>query len=250
MSSSELSGAKRAEAAQPPEIAARWRSVVERVEAAAQRSGRDPQDVTIVAVTKTHPPEVILPAVQAGATDLGENYVQELIAKRDRLEELGAGHVRWHFIGHLQRNKVKYLAPFCFLIHSVDRERLAAEIEKRAAAIGRQQPVLIEVNISGEQTKFGIAPENVIELARYVLKLEHVQLCGLMTMAPYSDDPETSRPIYRALRELRDRLVEEGIPPENMRHLSMGMTQDFEVAVEEGATIVRIGTAIFGPRRQ
>ncbi|MBC7287684.1 MAG: YggS family pyridoxal phosphate-dependent enzyme, partial [Armatimonadetes bacterium] len=205
--------------------------------------------VLLVAVTKTHPPETVLEAARAGLTDFGENYVQELLHKKDAVEAALGHQVRWHFIGHLQRNKAKYLVPFCYLIHSIDSVRVAEELENRARAIGRRQPVLVEVNISGETSKYGVAPGEVPRLVEHILGLEHVELQGLMTMAPYSPDPEASRPIYARLRELRDELVGLGVPHEAVRHLSMGMSQDFEVAVEEGATIVRIGTAIFGERR-
>ncbi len=230
-------------------IADRWRAVDERIQAACERTGRSRQEVLVVAVTKTHPPDVVIEAAQIGLEHFGENYVQELVAKREVVEGQLGRAVNWHFIGHLQRNKAKYLVDFCYLIHAVDSAKLGDEIEKRAARAGRRQPVLIEVNISGEASKFGVAPQDVKPLAEHLLELEHVELQGLMTMAPYSDDPETSRPIYAQLRELAEQLVDEGLPRQNMRELSMGMTQDFEVAVEEGATIVRIGTAIFGPRK-
>ena len=231
-------------------IADRWQAVDERIRAACERAGRSRDEVLVVAVTKTHPPETVVEAVRIGLSDFGENYVQELLAKREVVEAQVGGPLRWHFIGHLQRNKAKHLVDFCTLIHSVDSVKLADEIEKRAGRVGRRQAVLIEVDIAGEESKFGVPPREVAQLAEYLLELQHVDLQGLMTMAPYSPDPETSRPIYARLRELRDQLVAEGIPAQNMRDLSMGMTQDFEVAIEEGATIVRIGTAIFGPRQQ
>ena len=231
-------------------VADRWRAVDERISEACERAGRRRDEVLVVAVTKTHPPEVVLEAIEIGLRDFGENYVQELLAKRQVVEAQTSEPLRWHFIGHLQRNKVKYLVDFCHLIHAVDSAKLADEIEKRAGRAGRRQPVLIEVNVSGEASKFGVRPEELKGLVEHILGLEHVELQGLMTMAPYSEDPENSRPIYARLREIAETLVAEGVPRENMRHLSMGMTQDFEVAVEEGATIVRIGTAIFGPRQQ
>ncbi len=213
---------------------------------AARRAGREPGDVLLVCVTKTRSVPEILEAVQAGAEAVGENYVQEMVAKKEELSEFP--QLQWHFIGHLQRNKVKYIAPFCAMIHSVDSARLAAEIDRRAGQHGRRLPVLIEVNCAGEESKFGIAPSQALELAQAVLELPNVDLQGLMTMAPYHEDPEHSRPYYQQLARLREELADAGIPPEALRHLSMGMTQDFEVAIEEGATIVRIGTAIFGPR--
>lgn len=227
------------------EIADNLRRVRERIAAAAERVGRDPSEVTLVVVTKTRGLDEVRSAVDAGATDLGENYVQELEAKAEALADMD---VRWHAIGHLQTNKVRKLAGFVHLVHSVDSLRLAEEIDRRAAAAGRQVPVLVQVNVSGEESKFGLAPAQVLPLAREVGGLSAARLAGLMTMPPYSDDPEASRPHFVRLRELRDRLVEAGIPAERLRELSMGMTGDFEVAVEEGATLVRVGTAIFGPR--
>lgn len=211
---------------------------------AAQRCRRHPGTVQLVAVSKTKSPAQIRDALAAGATAFGENYVQELLAKRDRIGDA----VEWHFVGHLQRNKAKYIVPFCALIHGVDSSRLAVEIERRAADHDRRQPCLIEVKLSGEETKFGVPLERVLKLAWEMLNLPHLELRGLMVMPPYSDDPEASRPYFVRMRELRQALIDEGIPPDNCRELSMGMTQDFEVAIEEGATIVRVGTAIFGPR--
>lgn len=227
------------------EIADNLRRVQERIAAAAERVGRDPSEVTLVAVTKTRGLDEVRAVIEAGATDLGENYAQELEAKAEALADM---EVRWHAIGHLQTNKVRKLAGFIHLVHSVDSLRLAEEIDRRAAAAGRQVPMLVQVNVSGEKSKFGLAPAQALSLAREMGELNAARLAGLMTMPPYSDDPETSRPHFVALRELRDRLVEAGIPAERLRELSMGMTGDFEVAVEEGATLVRVGTAIFGPR--
>lgn len=233
---------------QAEKIAENWRRVVERVHAAAERAGREPAEVAIVAVSKTHSAADALAVLKAGARDLGENYVQEMVEKREELEARGAPPVRWHFIGHLQRNKVKYLTPFCAMIHAVDSERLAVEIDRRASEQGRRQAVLVEVNVSGEASKFGVAPEAVTSLVEVLEGLEWVELRGLMTMAPYSEDSEASRPIYRRLRQLAEKLRASGAPSKVLSELSMGMTQDFEVAIEEGATLVRIGTAIFGPR--
>jgi len=226
-------------------IAANLAGVRERITAAAERSGRAPDEVVLVVVTKVRTIEEIREAIAAGAADLGENYVQEMVEKASALEDAG---IRWHAIGHLQTNKVRQIAPFVSLIHSVDSLRVAREVDKRAAANGRKQPVLLEVNVAGEGSKFGLDEEGLFELAPQVVKLANARLAGLMTMVPYSDDPEASRPYYRRLRELRDELVVRGIPGDNMKQLSMGMTSDFEVAVEEGATLVRVGTAIFGPR--
>lgn len=227
------------------ELANNLRRVEERIADAAARVGRDPADVTLVTVTKTRSLDEVRAVIEAGAMDLGENYAQELEAKAEALAD---AKVRWHAIGHVQTNKVRKLVGLVHLVHSVDSLRLAEEIDRRAAAAGRQVPVLLQVNVSGEESKFGLAPEVVLPLAREVAGMGAARLAGLMTMPPYSADPEDSRPHFVALRELRDRLVSAGVPADRLHHLSMGMTGDFEVAVEEGATLVRVGTAIFGPR--
>lgn len=227
------------------EIADNLRRVQERITAAAERAGRSPDEITLVAVTKTRSLDEIRAVIEAGVLDLGENYVQEMEEKAEALAGLS---VRWHAIGHLQTNKVRKIAPFVSLVHSVDSLRVARELEKRAGAAGRQVPFLMQVNVAGEESKFGVAPEDAPPLAEELAKLEHARLVGLMTMPPYCEDPEVNRPYFARLRELRDQLVETGIPTDALRHLSMGMTCDFEVAIEEGATLVRVGTAIFGPR--
>ncbi|HEX5057764.1 MAG TPA: YggS family pyridoxal phosphate-dependent enzyme [Kofleriaceae bacterium] len=222
-------------------IAERWRDVRARVDAACERAGRAPSEVTIIAVSKTHPASAVREAAAAGATDFGENYAQELVAKRAECSELGG--IRWHYIGRLQRNKAKLVAGQVALVHAVDSVELAAELGKRAAAI---QPVLLAINAAGEDTKGGINAEQAGELARSIGSIQNVRLDGLMTMPPPSDDPEASRPYFEALRALRDRLVDElGIA---LPVLSMGMSGDFEVAIACGATHVRVGTAIFGAR--
>ncbi len=227
------------------DINARLQAVRDRMARAAARVDRDASRIQLVAVSKTKTVDETESAVAAGATALGENYVQELVRKHDALGDAAD----WHFIGHLQSNKAKYIVPFCELIHGVDNEKLAGEISKRAANVGRTQPVLIEVNIAEESAKFGVRPGDAADLAKRMVDLPNVELRGLMTMAPFSDDPENSRPHFERLRRLRDELVAAGVPDVNCRELSMGMTGDFEVAVEEGATIVRVGTAIFGPRQ-
>ena len=228
-------------------ISDRVQAVRERLAVAAARSGRSPEDVTLIAATKTRSVEEIAELVGCGVGDLGENYVQELVGKRGAIDSLGGLSVSWHMIGHLQRNKVRYLVPGVALIHSVDNLPLAQEIDRRAAQSGQRQPVLLEVNIAGEDTKTGVAPAEVAALAAAVVELPHVELQGLMGMPPYSDDPEESRPHFRALAALAASLEGE-LAPGAMRHLSMGMSGDYEVAVEEGATLVRLGTVLFGPR--
>jgi len=217
-------------------------AIRERIAGACRRAGRPENDVTLLAVGKTFPASTILDAVRGGIRDIGENYVQELLAKQ---RALGEEAVRWHFIGHLQTNKVRQIVPGVEMVHAVDSVRLGLEIERRAGEASRVIDCLIEVNTTGESTKFGVAPEDVAALARALSPCRHIRLAGLMTIGPFLPEPEGSRPMFRQLRELRDRLS-----PANphMRHLSMGMTGDFEVAIEEGATIVRIGTALFGPR--
>ena len=216
--------------------------VMERIEKAAQRSGRDPREVKLVAVSKTVETARINEAIEAGVSILGENYVQE--AKK-KIEEIGRP-VAWHFIGHLQSNKAKYAVRLFDMIHSLDSIPLAEELNRRAAQAGQMIKVLIEINLSGEATKFGTGESEILNLATRILQLNHLSLEGLMTMPPYFDLPEMSRPYYIQLRELKERLVQKGIP---IKELSMGMSNDFEIAIEEGATYVRMGTAIFGPRK-
>ncbi len=229
-------------------IAENLETIRRRIGLACSRAGRDPAEVTLVVVAKTFPADRVLEAVRAGAVDIGENYVQELTAKRSAL----AGEaVRWHFIGHLQRNKVRQVVPWVEMIHAVDGELLARAIDEKARASARGvADILIEVNTTGESTKYGVPPEGVLPLVRRLDRLGAVRIAGLMTIGPFLPDPEGSRPMFRRLRELCEearRLGQENAP---MHHLSMGMTGDFEVAIEEGATLVRIGTAIFGPRKK
>ncbi len=215
-------------------IADNWLAVRARVATACERAGRSPSDIVIVAVTKTHPAAAVREAIAAGATDFGENYVQELVAKRAEVP------ARWHFIGKLQRNKAKLVAGQVALIHAVDSLELAAELAKRAATL---QPILLAVNVAGEATKSGVTPETALEVARAIAPLANVRLDGLMTMPPAELDP---RPHFDALRALRDRLRDALGQP--LPVLSMGMSGDFEVAIACGATHVRIGSAIFGAR--
>jgi len=212
---------------------------------AARRTGRDPGEIKLIAVSKTVELARIREAIKAGVTILGENYVQEA---REKIEEIGHG-VQWHMIGHLQKNKAKHAVTLFDYIHSIDGIVLAQEIDRRAAQKGKRVRALGEVNLSGEASKFGIGSEAVVDLIRHVASLKHISIEGLMTMPPYFDEPEKARPYFIRLRELRDRIQKEGIEGVRMDELSMGMSGDFEVAIEEGATMVRVGTAIFGERR-
>ena len=223
-------------------IRANLREVQDRIAAAAQRASRHANAVRLVAVTKTVSPATIRVLAEAGQTDIGENRAQQI---RDRAAELADTDVAWHMIGRLQRNKVKYVVPTCTMIHSVDSLRLAEAISKRAQAGGVQATCLLEVNTSGEEAKAGVTPADAAALASQVAALEGIDLVGLMTMPPFVDDAETVRPLFVALRELREQLNRQADLPQPLTELSMGMTQDYEVAVEEGATIVRVGTALF-----
>jgi len=215
--------------------------VMERIERAARRSGRDPKEIRLVAVSKTVGVDQIKEAIEAGVSILGENYVQEAQKKIDAIGR----KVDWHFIGHLQSNKAKYAVRLFDMIHSLDSFPLAEELNRRAEKEGRPIKVMIEVKLSEEATKFGTEEEKALDLAKRILGLEHLSFEGLMTMPPYFDLPEMSRPYYIRLRELREKMERESIP---VKELSMGMSNDFEIAIEEGATYVRVGTAIFGPR--
>ncbi|HUK56707.1 MAG TPA: YggS family pyridoxal phosphate-dependent enzyme [Nitrospiria bacterium] len=218
------------------------RRVRERVVAAAERSGRDPARIGLVVVTKGATGDRIREAVAAGATALGENRVQEALPKIKAMD----GAIRWHLIGHLQRNKVKQAVGVFDLIHSVDSPELAREIDRRAERLGLRQRVLIQVNVSREPSKHGVLPEEVDRLSQETAALSHLAFEGLMTIPPPSIDPQRSRTYFRWLREKAEALKRAGWP---VRELSMGMSDDFEVAIEEGATLIRVGTAIFGPRR-
>lgn len=222
-----------------------YRQIDERVKAACERAGRVREDVTLIAVSKTKPEERILELMEIGVRDFGENKVQDLCKKMEDIP----GENHWHFIGTLQRNKVKYLvgSPVC-LIHSVDSVRLAAEIEKEAAKKDVQMPVLLEINIGGEETKSGVTPEEAEDFLREVAAMPHVLVKGLMTVAPPGDN-ETNIPYFRQMRELRNQLAALALPGVEMKELSMGMTDDFEAAIAEGATMIRVGTAIFGARQ-
>lgn len=214
----------------------------QRITAVCMRVNRSADDVTLIAVSKTFDARYIRQAVEAGVVDIGENFVQELTRKRDSLED---ERIRWHFVGHLQTNKVKYIAGWIHLIHSVDSLHLARELNKYAERASRNINVLVEVNTSGEKTKFGVQPEQVLGMIQELQRCAQLRVQGLMTMGPLADTPEASRPAFRMLRELQKLLLQKGL---HLPDLSMGMTNDYDVAIEEGATMIRLGTAIFGPR--
>jgi hypothetical protein len=226
-------------------IAANIDEIKYRIAGAAARAGRDPAQIKLMAVTKTVAPERVKEAIDAGITLFGENYVQEA---KEKIAALGK-NVQWHMIGHLQTNKSKYVVHLFNCVQSVDRMELAHELDKRARLAGYAIDVLIEVNVSGEQTKSGIVSSETINLVEKISALENISVRGLMTMPPFSDNPEDSRPYFRALKEISRQISQARIPRVMMDELSMGMTDDFEVAIEEGATIVRIGRAIFGQRK-
>ena len=211
----------------------------------AEACNRSAASVRLIAVSKTMPTAVVEKAIEAGVTDLGENYIQEA---REKMNALAMHPVRWHFIGHLQSNKAKYAVRMFDLIHSVDSMKLAIELDKYAKKIDKIQPVLVQVNVAQEASKSGIAFEATSHLLNEMSQLENISVKGLMTMPPYFNAPDKVRPFFSALRELRDQIKREDIHNIFMEELSMGMTGDFEVAIQEGATMVRIGTAIFGER--
>jgi PLP dependent protein len=217
------------------------------MESSARAAGRDPAEVRLIAVSKTHPPEVVRLAVGAGVTDLGENRVQEADAK---LREVGRDRARWHLIGHLQANKARRAVQLFDLIHSLDSLALAQRLDRLCEEAGRDElPVLIQVDLGGEETKSGVSEDGLDELAEAVAASGRLRLAGLMTLPPFFEDAERARPFFRRLRELRDGLGGRGSFGATRGELSMGMSHDYEVAIEEGATIVRVGTAIFGERR-
>jgi hypothetical protein len=225
-------------------IAENLRSVEDRIAAAARRAGREPSSVRLVTVTKTVDRDRIRQAITAGAAILGENRVQEA---KEKIEAFGKA-ANWHLIGHLQTNKAKYAVKLFDLIHSVDNRELAKELDRQAGKIGKVQDVLIEVSIAGEAAKAGVGIGDTVQLVKEAAGLKHIRVLGLMTMPPFSDDPERARPYFRKLRDLADAVRKEAIAGVSMNELSMGMSGDFEVAIEEGATLVRVGTAIFGER--
>ena len=218
--------------------------IEKRVQEACARAGRRREEVTLICVTKTKPLEMLQEAYDSGQREFGENKVQEIVRKKPDLPD----DIHWHMIGHLQRNKVKMLMGSTVMIHSVDSLSLAKEISKQAQKAGIVMPILIEVNAAQEESKFGVRIDEVKGLVREISALPGVCVRGLMTIAPYTDDPETNRPYFRSLRELSVDINRESFHNVSMDVLSMGMTGDFEVAIEEGATHIRVGTAIFGER--
>lgn len=220
------------------------KQVEENIIKSCEKVGRDPKEVTLIAVSKTKPYTAIEEALPSGVLDYGENKVQELTEKYEILPK----DIRWHMIGHLQRNKVKYLVGKVELIHSVDSLRLANQIETEFAKKNEIANILIEVNMANEESKFGITSETTEQLVREISKLDHVRIKGLMTIAPYTDNPETNREYFRNMKKLSVDITEKNIDNVSMNVLSMGMTGDYQVAIEEGATMIRVGTGIFGER--
>lgn len=232
----------------PPqgELRQRLERVQERLVAAAVRARRRPADVTLVAVSKTHPAETIRAAIAAGVTNLGENRVQEAESK---IPEVGRNAARWHLIGHLQSNKARRAVELFDVIHSLDSAALARRLDRVGQDVGREVlPVMIQIDLGAEATKSGASEAEIPEIVEAIRQSKILRLTGLMTLPPYFEDPEQTRPFFRRLRELRDELHGQGAFGDESGELSMGMTHDFEIAIEEGATIVRVGTAIFGTR--
>jgi len=226
------------------DLAANIASVQQRIATACERASRDPNSVALLAVSKNHPPEMVSEGASLGLTLFGENKVQEAKAKI----QLCPGRLRWHMLGHLQTNKCRDAVELFEMIQSVDSLHLAEEINKRAEQASKTMPILLEVNAGGEASKFGYGPEQLLADIPRINQFDRLEIHGLMTVPPWGPNPEKVRPIFRQLRELKTKC--EGILGAPLQHLSMGMTGDFEVAIEEGATIVRIGTALFGERRK
>ena len=225
-------------------VAEQLQNVRAEIRKACEKSGRNPEEVTLIAVSKTKPISMIREAMDAGQTIFGENKVQELCTKYEELPK----NLEWHLIGHLQRNKVKYIADKAALIHSVDSLKLAEEISKEALKKNVEVNILIEVNVAEEESKFGVRVEECADFIENIAKMEHISVEGLMTIAPFVENAEDNRKYFAKLRELSVDISAKNIDNVNMRDLSMGMTGDYEVAIEEGATMVRVGTGIFGER--
>lgn len=225
-------------------VAQQFHEIEKRILDACMRSGRRPEDVTLIAVSKTKPVKMLTQAYEAGARDFGENKVQEILEKEPQLPK----DIRWHMIGHLQTNKVRQIVGRTCLIHSVDSFKLAQEIQKESVKKNLITDVLLEVNVAEEESKFGFRIEETEEALRQISQLSNVRVCGLMTIAPFVSNAEENRQVFRKLNEFYVDMKSKNIDNVNMNVLSMGMTGDFEVAVEEGATMVRVGTGIFGAR--
>ncbi|MBP5410549.1 MAG: YggS family pyridoxal phosphate-dependent enzyme [Lachnospiraceae bacterium] len=221
------------------------KQIRDRIAAACERTGRNPGDVRLIAVSKTKPSEMIREAYAAGQTEFGENKVQEMCQKAEELSELS---ITWHLIGHLQKNKVRKAVAVAAMIHSVDSVELAAEIQKEAARINKVQDILLEVNVAAEESKFGFRPEEVADAAEQIFRMPNVRLCGLMTVAPYTENPSENRVYFGQLRKLAVDILSKNKDNVSEYCISMGMSNDFEEAVEEGATMVRVGSLIFGER--
>ena len=220
-------------------------AIRERIAAAAAAAGRRPEDVRLLAVSKTFSADHVRAAYAAGQRDFGENKVQEALQKKEETADLD---IRWHLIGHLQSNKAKKAAPAFAAIHSIDSVDLLRRVDRAAEDAGTAPDLYIQVDLAGESTKFGAPEGDVSGIAHAAMECRAARLRGLMLLPPWFDDPELARPYFRRLRDMRERLVEEGIDASRVRELSMGMSHDFEVAIQEGATLVRVGTAIFGKR--
>lgn len=217
--------------------------IKKRIEAAALKSGRNPKDIKLLAVSKTIAPKIIQQAIDLGLTELGENKVQEIMSKYDLLPQ-----AQWHLIGHLQTNKVKYIIDKVKLIHSVDSLKLAQEISKRAIQAGITMEVLVEINIGNEESKHGVSPDKAEALAVEISKLDNIKVKGLMTVAPFVENPEDNRKYFKQMYNLFIDISSKNYNNISMEYLSMGMTNDYEIAIEEGANIIRIGTGLFGKR--
>ncbi|MDR5657921.1 YggS family pyridoxal phosphate-dependent enzyme [Serpentinicella sp. ANB-PHB4] len=226
------------------EIRQKIEDVNKTIQDAANKKGHDPSNINLIAVTKTVDMHKIEKAIECGVTDIGENKVQELLEKYDHLKD----KVKWHMIGHLQKNKVKYIVDKVDLIHSLDSYELALEINKRAKKIDRKVSCLLQVNVSNETTKFGVKSHEAVDLMYVLDKLTHVKIKGLMTMAPYVKDKEDTRKYFKSLKELSKEISKHKLQNIEMEYLSMGMSNDFDIAIEEGANLVRVGSAIFGKR--
>jgi len=219
-------------------------NVIENIRIACEKVNRNPKDITLISVSKTKPVEMLQEIYDVGSRNFGENKVQEMC---DKMEQLPSD-IKWHMIGHLQTNKVKYIVGKCELIHSVDSYHLAEEIEKQAAKKNVKIPILVEINIANEETKFGITKDEAVQLVKDIAKLPHIEIKGLMTIAPYVDDPEDNRAYFHQICQLSVDIKKQNIDNVSMDILSMGMTGDYMVAIEEGSTMVRVGTGIFGER--